>query len=279
MRSRGTDSGATEPVLQRSMAPSGSNTLALTSGCISKEVDPHASSSVTPVFSPAAGTYTTAQTIAISTTTGQTTIRYTLDGGTPTESSTLYTAPVAVNTSTTLKAAAFRTNWTSSAVVSGTFTMNFGATPTPVISPVAGTYPPEAVVTLTAIAGATIRSTLDGTDPTTTSTLYTGPFSVVTSSTLKVRAWHPDYTVSAVASAAYAIQLGAPTLSPSSGTYPAGQLITVGTASPGLTVTYTLNGVDPLPSDPTMLAGGTLVAGNYTLKAKAWRTGATPSAV
>lgn len=67
----------------------------------------------------------------------------------------------------------------------------------------------------------------------TVSTLYTGPFSVVTSSTLKVKAWHPDH----VASAAYTIAVAAPALTPGAGSYTAGQLITVATATAGATIT------------------------------------------
>ncbi len=234
---------------------------------------------VTPVFSPAAGTYTTAQDVTISTTTGQTTIRYTLDGSTPTAASTLYTVPVTINTGTTLKAAAFRTDWTPSAVASGTYTMNFGTTPTPTISPDPGTYTSTATVTITGAAGATLRYTTDGSDPTATSTTYTAPIVLASNSTVKARAWLPDYAVSAVASATFTIQVAAPTLTPSSGGVTAGQLITVSTSTPGATITYTLTGVDPVASDATVASGGSLVAGPYTYKAKAWKTGDSPSSV
>ena len=46
----------------------------------------------TPTFSPAAGTYSSAQTVTISTTTGGATIRYTTDGTTPSETSARSTA-------------------------------------------------------------------------------------------------------------------------------------------------------------------------------------------
>jgi hypothetical protein len=47
----------------------------------------------TPLFSVAAGTYTSAQSVAISTTTAGATIYYTIDGSTPTMSSSLYSTP------------------------------------------------------------------------------------------------------------------------------------------------------------------------------------------
>jgi alpha-tubulin suppressor-like RCC1 family protein len=233
----------------------------------------------TPTISPGSGTYSATQTVSISTTTANATIRYTTDGSAPTEASTVYAGPFSIATSTTIKAAAFRSGWTPSTTASATYTMNFGTLPLPGITPAAGTYTSEAAVTLSSIAGATIRYTLNGADPTTASALYTGPFSVVTTATLKVKAWHPDYAASAVASAAYTIVVAAPTLTPGTGSYTAGQLITVATATSGATITYTLNGADPVQTDPVVPVSGKLTAGNFTLKTKAWRTGATASAV
>jgi len=69
----------------------------------------------------------------------------------------------------------------------------------------------------------------------------------------------------------------APAVSPAAGSYAAGQLITVTTATPGATIAYTLNGVDPVETDAAVVSGGTLVAGDYTLKAKAWKQGFPPA--
>jgi len=233
----------------------------------------------TPMISPGSGTYTSAQTVSISTTTPNATIRYTADGSAPTETSSVYTGPLSVSTGTTIKAAAFKTGWTPSATASATYTMNFGTLAAPSVLPASGTYMTEAMVSLGSIPGATIRYTLDGTDPTTTSTVYTGAFSVGISKTVKARAWHPDYSQSAVISTTYTIQVATPTVAPASGTYAAGQTVVVSTPTPGATITYTLNGIDPTQSDATIASGGSLIAGNYTLKAKAWKTGATASAV
>jgi alpha-tubulin suppressor-like RCC1 family protein len=234
---------------------------------------------VAPVFSPLPGTYTTAQSVSMSTTTSGATIRYTTDGTTPTESSTAYTTPVSLGTTTTLNAVAFKPDWSPSATASGTYTMNFGTTPTPTISPEPGTYTSAATITLTGVGGATIRYTTDGSDPTSASPAYAGPFVLTSTSTLKARAWLPDYAASPVASAAFTIQVAAPTLTPSSGAVTAGQIITVSTSTPGATITYTVNGVDPVQTDALVPSSGALIAGNYTYKARAWKTGAAPSPV
>jgi hypothetical protein len=75
----------------------------------------------TPTFTPDGGVYFTAQNVTIATATVGATIRYTTDGSTPTETSTLYTAPVAISTDTTLKAIAFMTGYTPSAIATAVY--------------------------------------------------------------------------------------------------------------------------------------------------------------
>ncbi len=77
-----------------------------------------------PTFDPAAGTYTSAQNVTISTTTDGASIYYTTNGDEPTESSTLYTAPVAISTTTTLKAKAYKAGMDPSATATAVYTIN-----------------------------------------------------------------------------------------------------------------------------------------------------------
>lgn len=77
----------------------------------------------TPTFSPAGGSYASAQTVGISTATAGATIRYTIDGSTPTGSSTIYTAPISVPTTRTVRAIGIRSGMTNSAVASATYTI------------------------------------------------------------------------------------------------------------------------------------------------------------
>src|SRR5262249_885832 len=58
-----------------------------------------------PAFTPAPGTYASAQSISISATSGAT-IYYTLDGSSPTISSSVYTGPIPVTSATTITAIA-----------------------------------------------------------------------------------------------------------------------------------------------------------------------------
>jgi hypothetical protein len=82
----------------------------------------------TPTFSPAAGTYTSAQTVTISDATAGATIYYTTNGTTPTTASTVFTAPIAVNSTETIEAIAAASGFANSAVASAVYTLNL---PTP----------------------------------------------------------------------------------------------------------------------------------------------------
>lgn len=75
-----------------------------------------------PEFSVNRGFYSSPFTVAITCPTASAAIRYTLDGSTPSEvHGTLYTGPIPVNTTTILRAVAYRTGWKSSAVDTHTY--------------------------------------------------------------------------------------------------------------------------------------------------------------
>ncbi len=79
----------------------------------------------TPQFSPPAGTYTSAQDVKITSSTSGATIRYTLDGTTPTESSTALASGATIRASnTTITACAFLTGRTPSIVASAYYQVN-----------------------------------------------------------------------------------------------------------------------------------------------------------
>ena len=78
----------------------------------------------TPTFSPAGGTYTSAQSVTISCATSGATIYYTTDGTTPTTSSSVYGSAISVSTTTTIKAIAVKAGMTNSAVASATYTIS-----------------------------------------------------------------------------------------------------------------------------------------------------------
>lgn len=76
-----------------------------------------------PAFSPGGGSYTSAQSVTITTATSGASIRYTTDGSTPgATAGTLYSGPVNIATTTTLKAIAYKSGLADSPVSSATYT-------------------------------------------------------------------------------------------------------------------------------------------------------------
>jgi hypothetical protein len=78
----------------------------------------------TPDFSPAAGTYTSAQSVTISDATGDAAIYYTTNGTAPTTSSNRYAGPITVSSTETLKAIGVVPDGTNSALASAAYTIN-----------------------------------------------------------------------------------------------------------------------------------------------------------
>lgn len=88
---------------------------------------PPASQVAAPIFSPAGGTYTAAQTVTITSATSGATIRYTTDGSTPTATGgTVYSSPVTIGATTTLRAIAYKSGMTDSSVTVATYTISTG---------------------------------------------------------------------------------------------------------------------------------------------------------
>lgn len=80
----------------------------------------------TPTFNPAAGSYSSTQSVEISCSTSNSTIYYTTNGDTPTTGSTVYTGAISVSTSQTVRAIATASDHSISEVGSAAYTI--GAT-------------------------------------------------------------------------------------------------------------------------------------------------------
>ena len=160
----------------------------------------------TPTLSPAPGTYDTAQSVTLSCATAGADIYYTTDGTSPDSSSTEYTGAISVATTTTIVAFAEKDGMYESDDATGTYTITPAKVATPTFDPAAGTYAAAQSVTIAcATAGATIYYTTDGTDPTTSSTVYAAAVSISTTTTIKALAVKDGMENSEVASATYTI--------------------------------------------------------------------------
>ena len=190
----------------------------------------------TPTFSVAAGTYTTVQTVTISDTTTGAAIYYTTDGSTPTASSTLYSSPITVGITETITAIATAASYATSPVASVLYTVNLPTAAIPTFSVAAGTYTTVQTVTISdATTSAAIYYTTDGSTPTASSTLYSGPITVGVTEAITAIAVATNYNNSAIVTVAYFINLPPPafTIASSSDTV----LVQGGNGSVTLTVT------------------------------------------
>ena len=227
----------------------------------------------TPTFAPPTGTYSSTQTVTISTTTGGASLYYTTNGTTPTTGSTPYTGPISVSSTTTVKAIGAEAGYNNSAVGAAVYTILPPAS-TPTFSPVAGTYVGTQTVTITSsTGGATICYAINTTPTAPTagtcgagSTTYSGPISVASSETVNAIATESGYVNSSVGSAAYVIEstVSTPTFSPVAGVYNGAQTITI-TTSAGATLCYTTDGSTPTATTPGTCSHGTTYSGPFSV--------------
>jgi hypothetical protein len=240
----------------------------------------------TPVISPAGGSYSSPQTVTISTASTGASIFYTVNGATPTgnnQVTPVYTGPITVSSSETVKAIAVQTGYTQSPVASQAYTITGPLpTPAPTISPSGGAYNNPPTITLSDTAsGATIYYTRNGTTPTTSSNVYTASFVLSQNTTINAVALAPGDTLSSVSTASYTLVDATPVVGLGAGTYTGPQTVTITTASTGAGLWYTTNGQTPManPSVSTLYTGPITISASKTLKVIAVQTGYTKSPI
>ena len=159
-----------------------------------------------PVLSPGAETFSGSLSVSITDATPGATIYYTLDGSTPTVASAVYTTPIAITATTTIQAMASAPGYLQSGVNSGTYVDSLQVVSTPTFNPGSSTSTQSLSVSINdATAGATIYYTTNGTTPSASSTVYSGPITVSATETVEAIAVETGYTNSAVATAVYTI--------------------------------------------------------------------------
>lgn len=144
-----------------------------------------------PEFSLPGGTYTYYISVKM-TAKAQGTIYYTLDGSAPDENSYRYEKPIELQEGTTvIRAFVMDGDGNSSDIASEVFEVEFGAPDQPIIFPESGDYVGEHYVRILVPEDCVAYYTLDGSDPTISSELYTGEFLMPTGTTT-VRAMLED---------------------------------------------------------------------------------------
>ncbi len=158
-----------------------------------------------PVFSLPAGAYGDLFSVELSSITTDAVIYYTTDGSTPSQQSgTLYSAPVPVASDLTLKAVAISPLLGSSPVSSVAYTLK---TATPGYAMPSGVYTNAVTVTLSCpTVNSAIYYTLDGSTPSAMNgSLYTAPFALRYTTTVKAIAVRTGFADSDVNNAGYTV--------------------------------------------------------------------------
>ncbi|GEM_PF-1207408 len=234
----------------------------------------------TPVFEPPSGSYGEPQKVSISCATPEAVIRYTTNNTDPTAASSIYTTPLNITCSTTVKAKAFRLGWTDSQIATAYYQItNTVAAPTFSPNP-SVIYPgPIEVKMACDTPGASIYYTLDGSDPTQDANLYSAPVLLTEYTVVKAKAYKPGWNPSPIVSATYQITntVETPTFEPDpSMAYNGPTAITIECATPNATIYYTTDGTDPTEKSSLYSGPFTLVS-SATVKARAYKLGWTPS--
>lgn len=227
-----------------------------------------------PSFSLREGAYSGTQTVVLSSATPDATVYYTIDGATPTSSSMVYTTPLEIASTTTLKAVSGKPSMELSAVASVIYNIYLNApVASPTFTPSQGTYPEAQEVVLSSTTeGASIYYTLNGTEPTKSSILYTSAITVSANTTLKAYAVKEGAADSSTVSAEYVIQVIAPTFSVVAGTYTESKELSLSTTTEGASIWYTLNGSTPTTGS-TLYTGAITLDNSTTVKAIATKFG------
>jgi hypothetical protein len=241
----------------------------------------------TPTISASESTFASQATVNLACATEGASIHYTLDGTTPTSSSALYTAPLPIFETTTIKAIAIKSGWEASSVAQATYTKQ-SRTATPVITPAGSVFTGSLEIRITAAtADSVIHYTLDGSIPSASSPTYTGPILLTDSAVVKAIAVKQGMLDSLTASESYTLRttVADPVFSPepvASG-FNAAQSVTISCQTIGAAIHYTSAIGDAVPSDPNasspLYSGAITVGETTTIKAIAVKVGCEDSAV
>ena len=238
---------------------------------------------LSPMFTPTPGTYDGVITVEISCQTPGSEIYYTLDYTEPTRHSYQYTGPLTLDSSTVIKARAFKPGYLDSAIVTAQYDLIFSETVgTPVLSPEGGNFIDQQQVTAYCTTpDAMIRYTLDGTEPNSASPLYTEPLIARDLTTIiRVKGFKEGYNASSTSTGIYIIgshgTVGTPKFSIRSGTYSEPQEVIIYSNTPGSIIRYTLDGTDP-DSNSEIFTDLITITTSTVIKAKAFKEGMVSS--
>ncbi len=237
-----------------------------------------------PTLSPTPGNYQAPVQVTISCETKNAVIRYTTDASNPISTSPIYTGPFTISKTTKVEARAFLVGSPDSDPVAGYYVISntvIQKVATPVFSPVAGSFTSATQVSIScATKNATIRYSVDGVAPTTTSTEYTGPITISKTTKLMAQAFLDQYSPSEVATGYYTFKtiekVATPVFTVKPGTFTTAPLVGITCATPNAVIRYTSNGTVPTATSPIYTTPANITK-TTTLTVKAFKSGMTES--
>jgi AraC-like DNA-binding protein len=226
----------------------------------------------TPNISPNGGNHTNSVLVTLSRPSGAS-VYYSTNGATPT---TVYSAPFTLTSSKTVKAIAKRSGYNDSNIITASFTVTSTPTvTTPNISPNGGNHTNSVLVTLSRPSGATVYYSTNGATPT---TVYSAPFTLTSSKTVKAIAKQSGYNDSGIRTASFTVTatptVTTPNISPNGGNHTNSVLVTLSRSS-GATVYYSTNGATPT----TVYSAPFTLTSSKTVKAIAKQSGYNDSGI
>jgi hypothetical protein len=184
----------------------GTGSTGISDSCLEKESTPR--QVAIPTLIPSPGRYAFPQIVSISCS-DRAVIYYSTAGSSVAVSmpAILYDAPITITQTTTIKARAFKSGMKESDIASATYIINRVATPVFLSTPGQNTSDTHIDIFCSTF-GATIRYTLDGKDPTSSSIAYNGPITVTRTTIIKARAFKRGMEESDIASELCTIATG-----------------------------------------------------------------------
>ncbi len=230
-----------------------------------------------PAFTPVDQIFVGALEVTLSSSVGAE-IYYTLDGSEPDGEASLYSDPIVIRETTTIRAIALGSNYRDSEISTKEYQLAEGAPP--IVSQESQSFYPSLTVEMShELESATIYYTLDGSEPSELSSIYDKPLVIDSTQTLNAFARIEGYADSQIVTKEYVYrQVELPVAETGGSVSSANHRIAISTPTDGAMIYYTLDGSEPT-AESSIYSEPIEISGSTTLKVKALKDGYADSPI